>query len=134
MQIRAAVPADMEAILAEDRWVSREILCQKIRDRQVYVVVDNDRFVGWLRYGLFWDNVPFMNMLRLTEEYRGKGIGKALVKHWEREMRALGYSVALTSTAQTECAQHFYGKLGYKAIGSFTLAEEPLELLFAKFL
>ena len=102
MQIRAAVPADMEAILAEDRWVSREILCQKIRDRQVYVVVDNDRFVGWLRYGLFWDNVPFMNMLRLTEEYRGKGIGKALVKHWEREMRALGYSVALTSTAQTE--------------------------------
>ena len=63
---------------------------------------------------------------------QGGGMGKALVEHWERDMRQLGYQLVLTSTAQTETAQHFYEKLGYKAVGGFTLASQPFEIIFAK--
>ena len=49
-------------------------------------------------------------------------------------MRGLGDKVVLTSSAQTELAQHFYVKLGYKAVGSLILADEPLEIIFSKFI
>ena len=38
----------------------------------------------------------------------------------------------MTSTASNECAQHFYYKLGYTAIGGFCPEAEPYELLLAK--
>jgi len=47
-------------------------------------------------------------------------------------MRKNGHKIVLTSSAQTEFAQHFYVKLGYKAIGSFSIANEPLEIIFEK--
>jgi ribosomal protein S18 acetylase RimI-like enzyme len=56
------------------------------------------------------------------------------VTFWEEDMKNKGCEVLLTSSAQDEYAQHFYVKLGYKAVGSFTLADEPLEIMFAKFI
>ena len=47
-------------------------------------------------------------------------------------MHSLGYQIVLTSSLQTEIAQHFYVKLGYRAIGGLTLGDEPLELIFSK--
>lgn len=132
MLIRRAALEDGKTILLHDRWISKETLRAKILDGQVYAAFNGDQFIGWLRYSLFWDNTPFMNMLRILESYRGNGIGKALVEHWERDMRQLGYQLVLTSTAQTETAQHFYEKLGYKAVGGFTLASQPFEIIFAK--
>lgn len=132
--IRPANGGDFKTILAYDKWIGKDSLKQKIDNRQVYVAHDGDTFTGWLRYGLFWDSCPFMNMLRVLEGCREKGIGKALVEYWENEMKRLGHQIVLTSTAQTETAQHFYVKLGYRAIGGFTLTDEPLELIFVKYL
>jgi hypothetical protein len=47
-------------------------------------------------------------------------------------MKAKGYKILLTSSAQTESAQHFYNRLGYKAIGGFNLLREPYEIIFCK--
>jgi len=79
MIIRLAENKDFEAIIANDKWISREMFAKKISEKQVYVVCCGDIFAGWLRYGLFWDNTPFMNMLHLTEEYSGKEIGSQMV-------------------------------------------------------
>ena len=134
MTIRIANQNDVDIINTHDEWVNRDTIIKKIDDNQIYVVYDGDDFVGWLRYGLFWDTTPYMNMLFLLESHREKGIGKRLVTFWENEMKNKGYEVILTSSAQDEHAQHFYVKLGYKAIGSFTLDSDPLEIMFAKFI
>ena len=42
---------------------------------------DNNNFIGWLRFNLFWDNIPFLNMLYFLEEYRRKGYGKQLLDY-----------------------------------------------------
>ena len=132
MEIKIAGLQDVETIAKYDKWICTETIEKKVLDQQIYVVYDNNNFVGWMRYNLFWDNTPFMSMLHLLLEYRGKGMGKQLVMFWEEQMKAMGHKVLLTSTAQTETSQHFYVKLGYKAIGSFTLASEPLEIIFSK--
>ncbi|MCL2637437.1 MAG: GNAT family N-acetyltransferase [Oscillospiraceae bacterium] len=133
MNIRYAEHKDADIINTHDEWINREMLIKKIEDKQIYVVYDGDNFVGWLRYGLFWDTTPFMNMLYLLERYRGKGIGKQLVIFWENDMKSKGYKTLLTSSAQNEYAQHFYTKLGYESIGGFVLEKEPFEIMFVKF-
>jgi ribosomal protein S18 acetylase RimI-like enzyme len=132
MLIRNAKHEDVDIINTHDEWVNRDMLIKKIDDNQVYVVYNDNDFVGWLRYGLFWDTTPYMNMLYLLEQYREKGIGKQLVTFWENDMKSKGYKVLLTSTAQDEYAQHFYIKLGYKSIGGFILESDPFEIMFAK--
>jgi ribosomal protein S18 acetylase RimI-like enzyme len=44
-----------------------------------------------MRYGFFWDNTPFMNMIWVDEEYRGKGAGKQVVLFWEDQMKQKGF-------------------------------------------
>jgi ribosomal protein S18 acetylase RimI-like enzyme len=96
------------------------------------VAKDNGKIIGWLRYNLFWDNIPFMNMICLIEEYRRIGIGTKLMKYWEDEMKQNGYKNVLTSTQSNEEAQHFYRKIGYTEIGGFKYFNEPYEIIFQK--
>ena len=132
MEIRAATPRDIPLIIAYDRWILKETLAAKIESGQVYVVFVGQSFAGWMRYGLFWDSIPFLNMIHLLPDFRNQGTGRAMMCFWEEEMRRMGYRAAMTSTSQAEQAQHFYCKLGYRAVGSFVPENEPLELLFSK--
>lgn len=93
---------------------------------------DDNKFLGWLRYNLFWDNIPFMNMLYFLEDSRGKGYGKEIVSFWEKEMLKKGFDFVLTSTQSNEEAQFFYRKLKYNDCGSLLLPKEPLEIIFYK--
>ena len=93
---------------------------------------EDDKFVGWLRYNLFWDNTPFMNMLYLLDNKRGKGNGSRLVIFWENEMKQKNYEFVLTSTQSNEEAQFFYRKIGYVDSGALLLPNEPLEIILYK--
>jgi ribosomal protein S18 acetylase RimI-like enzyme len=88
--------------------------------------------VGFLRWGLFWDQVPFMNLLWVLPDWRGQGIGTALVDAWEKSQRVAGHSMVLTSTVSAETAQHLYRRLGYVDSGALLLPDEPAELLLRK--
>ena len=39
------------------------------------------------------------------------------MEFWENEMKRKGYDLLLTSTQVNEEAQHFYRKLGFRAVG-----------------
>ena len=100
---------------------------------RVYIAIDADGVpVGWLRWGLFWDNTPFMNLLFVLPQARGQGHAAALVARWEEDMRAQGYATVMTSTASDEDAQGLYRHLGYRAAGGFLPEGEPYELIFTK--
>ncbi|MNE73052.1 Acetyltransferase (GNAT) family protein [compost metagenome] len=85
-----------------------------------------------MRYGYFWDNIPFMNLIWLDEPFRGKGAGAEVVHFWEEQMKQKGFNMVMTSTQADEGAQHFYRKLGYKDAGCLILDSQPLEILLTK--
>lgn len=130
--IRYATEADIAFLSAHDKHVAADELANIIRMNRVLVAHDGGRLVGWLRYGLFWDNTPFMNMLYVIDGERGKGHGRALAAYWEESMRAQGYARVMTSTQSDEQAQHFYRKLGYSDAGALLLPGEPLEIIMIK--
>lgn len=130
--IRYADESDFEILKKYDKHISESELKNSINTKRVFIMFHNDNFIGWLRYNLFWDNMPFMNMLYLLEDYRGKGYGRQLVDFWEKEMSKNKYKVVLTSTLSNERAQFFYRKNGYVDCGSLLLPNEPLEIILLK--
>ena len=123
---------DLGYLAEEDRHLGRDVIEEKVARREIVVAHLEDRRVGFLRYGHFWDEIPFMNLLWVREGLRGKGYGTQLVSFWEDEMRKLGHGSVMTSTLSNERAQHLYRRLGYEDVGSLLMPNEPLEILFLK--
>lgn len=132
MDIRNAVMADYPFLEAHDPHISPQELRSSVAQGRVLLCALEGGPAGWLRWNLFWDNTPFMNMLYLLEENRGNGYGGQLVACWENQMRRAGFRLVMTSTRSDERAQHFYRRLGYADSGSLLLPGEPLEILFTK--
>ena len=130
--IRFATKEDIDILTANDKHVDKQEMLNLISLNRVYVMEEDGKFIGWLRYNLFWDHIPFMNMICLNDSERGKGYGRKFVEFWEDEMRKLGYKNVLTSTASDEFAQHFYIKLGYSTIGGFIPFGEKFEMMLSK--
>ncbi len=130
--IRYAEKTDIDALAALDKHVSPEELKHIIECRRVLIAESNGEICGWLRFGLFWDNLPFMNMLYIVDKERSNGYGTALCNFWENEMRSAGFDLVLTSTLSSEQAQHFYRKRSYRDCGSLILPQEPLEIILMK--
>ncbi len=132
VEIRYAVMADKELLLSKDSHIKESIWKDSINNNREIIMLVDDKFVGWLRWNLFWDKIPFMNMLYLLEEYRGKGYGTRMVEFWESEMIKRGYDKVMTSSQANESAQHFYRKLGYRDAGGFFPFCNVFEIVFTK--
>lgn len=134
MSVAFAVPEDLDYLVEKDH-IGRGRIEEKIARREFIVARHDDRLVGFLRYGYFWDDVPFMYGLWVQEGSRSKGFGTRLISFWEDEMRKTGYDVILTSTLSTNVrAQQLYRGLGYEDSGSLLMPGDPLEVLFLKVL
>lgn len=132
MNIRIANKSDLSILVHYDKHISADELVYSMMRERILIIEENNHLIGWLRYNLFWNNTPFMNMLYILEDYRGKRYGKVLTLFWEEKMKCLGYELVMTSTLSNEGAQHFYRKLGYRDAGSLLLPQEPLEIIFIK--
>jgi len=134
INIRYAENTDYLWLKEHDKHISGKVLKNKIENNEIFIIKNNEKIIGWLRYNLFWDNIPFMNMIYFLEEYRKIGLGRKLVESWENEMKNIGYKSVLTSTQSNENAQNFYRKIGYVEIGGFKYFNDPYEIIFQKLL
>ena len=136
IEIRYVEEKDKTFWFSLDKHLPESEFDKKVRDKQGYVLFENGEAVGLLRYNLFWDNTPFCTMLFVDWSKQKNGYGKALMNHWEDDMRNQGYEMVMTSTQEDEEAQHFYRKIGYKDCCGFTVDfpgyEQPMELILMK--
>ena len=63
MNIRYALEDDIDVLVKYDTHIKNEVLKESIFFNRVYVMEENHNIVGILRYNLFWDNTPFLNLL-----------------------------------------------------------------------
>lgn len=135
-EIRCAREEDRDFWFFLDRHIADSEWSEKLRRRELYVLTENGIPSGLLRYSLFWDSIPFCNLIYIAKPCRGNGFGRLLMEHWEQDMRERGFGLAMTSTQSDEGAQHFYRRLGYADCGGFIIPvsgyEQPLEIIFAK--
>ena len=70
-RIRYVESRDREAWRALDGHLPRIEFDRKVRDRLGLVLLEGERIIGILRWNLFWDEVPFCNLLYIAEDRRG---------------------------------------------------------------
>ncbi|GGH27244.1 GNAT family N-acetyltransferase [Paenibacillus segetis] len=132
MKIDYATESDYPYLIEHDIHIAEELVIPKIKANEILILRDQSQNIGWMRYGYFWDNTPFMNMIWIDSEHRSHGFGKKVVLFWEDLMKQKGYKLVMTSTLANEEAQHFYRRLGYKDSGCLLLENEPLEIILTK--
>ena len=102
----------------EDGYINSEYVSftpeDEIEGGFVLVAKKDEKIVGVLRCSLFWQSIPFLDLIFLEENFRRLGIGSAMIKKWEDDMVKLGFTHVMTSTQANETAYVFYEKLGYK--------------------
>jgi GNAT superfamily N-acetyltransferase len=132
VRTRVASDADLPFLREVDHHVSDQELAQVVSIGRVMVAEVDGLTVGCLRWGLFWDSIPFMNLLFVVPEQRGQRVGTTLIEEWERSQRSAGHTWVLTSTVSAETAQHLYRRLGYVDTGALLLPDEATELILRK--
>ena len=135
MEIRLAVAADKAKILQYDRHIHHNKVEECIHNGLVDVLCDGEEVVGVLRYNLFWQSIPFLDLIFIDEAYRGQGWGSKMMVKWEESMKAMEYPYVMLSTQEDETAKYFYEKLGYHRIGAFLPPEQDAdEIMYLKML
>ena len=136
MVIELALENEKSQIMWLDRHIPMNRLGECIERQQIYVLKDDftqtdhrlkNSVVGVLRYSLFWQIIPFLDLLYIDEAYRKQGFGTKMMEKWETEMRLCGYAYVMTSTQADEEAWRFYEKLGYRKKGEFFPPEQEAE-------
>lgn len=127
MEIRLAVANDKKQILKYDRHIHHDKVGACIDHGLVSVLCDGDKIVGVLRYNLFWQSIPFLDLIFIDEAYRSQGWGSKMMADWEATMKAMGYPDVMLSTQEDETAKFFYEKIGYRRIGSFLPPEQEAD-------
>ncbi len=74
--VRYVTAEDRAFWFSLDNHLSTTEFDRKVRDRQGYVLYCGTRPIGILRYNLFWDSIPFLNLIFIEEEHRRQGGGR----------------------------------------------------------
>ena len=133
MEIRLAQPQDKTQILKYDCHIHHRQVSECIDRGRMTVLCEGAEVVGILRYSLFWQSIPFLDLLMIDEACRGQGWGSKMMADWEDSMKAMGYPYVMLSTQEDETAKFFYEKIGYRRIGAFLPPEQEAdEIMYLK--
>jgi len=93
------------------------------KDTKFAVIAKNDKgkIIGGIRATAFW-NYCIIELLWLSKESRGLGLGSQLIESAESFAKKKGFGYMRTETLSFQ-ARPFYEKLGYKLFGE--LADYP---------
>lgn len=106
MEIRLADSKDKQKIIKYDNHIHHNKVGECIWNQLVYVLCDEKKIVGVLRYSLFWQAIPFLDLLYIDENYQGKGYGRQMMEYWESVMQRMKYKFALTDLKKTQSLQY----------------------------
>ena len=138
MEIKITTDQDKEFVMSIDKHIDDIGYATRVSTKSGYVIWEKNQRIGIISHCVIWDDIPFMNLIWLNEEHRGKGFGKGAILAWEEEMKNRGYKMVLISTQVDEDAQHLYRKLGYVDCGGWVFCntpfDQPMEMFLRKVL
>ena len=102
-----------------------------LNQQYIYVAEENEQIVGFITAEVLkkkvWYNVQLgsINNIFVLEEYRGKGIGKALMKTMMNTLQDVGITnIQLEAYSKNSKAIKFYEKLGFEKCNVQMLYQE----------
>ena len=97
-----------------------KILLRALENEEIFIALSNDkRCLGfiWVELNGTFGKYPYLHMIIVGEKFRGQGIGKILIAHFENVITSGYDKVFLMVGDFNDRAKRLYHKLGYKVIG-----------------
>ena len=92
ISVRYASPEDAEACQAFNQQMGcPDNLVDKIKRQEIIIATLPAEIAGYMRMEMLWNAIPFISWIYIQEEYRGQGIGAALLRFIEMELGAPRY-------------------------------------------
>jgi ribosomal protein S18 acetylase RimI-like enzyme len=130
--LRAATEEDFDFLRGFASEPGDAQLRAQIRDGRLRIIEPAGIPVGFIKFYVLWETLPFIEVIILREDGRGRGLGREAVRQWEREMAGRSFTRAVISTPADETAQGFWRRIGYCDCGSLNLSGRPIELFMSR--
>ncbi|SHJ33058.1 GNAT family N-acetyltransferase [Lutispora thermophila] len=98
---------------------ARDAILEGLEQGNLYIALTNRDCVGFLYYipkGAF-HSFPYLHIISIKEEYRGKGIGKKLINFLEDMVFVKTNKIFLVVADFNPDAKGFYERIGYRQVG-----------------
>lgn len=82
------------------------------------LVESAEQTIGYLRLEYIWGKIPYLGLIWLEPDYRGRGIGKAVLAFVEAPLLDGGYRFLLSSSQVNEAEpQAWHRAVGFRECG-----------------
>lgn len=93
-----------------------------ITAERVLVAFHGQDVAGYLIYQILWGNTPFLALVRVLPEFRGKGLGTQLLSLCEEKLKKEGYEALISSSEKSNPEGNaFHTKMGFTSIGTLQM-------------
>lgn len=127
MVFRRACITDVEAISdLLEQYASVDLMLQRPkavlyeRVREFVVVEEENKIVAMGALSIIWKDLAEIRSLAVRDDYRGKGLGKAITEKLIEEAKVLGIEKVFALTYQVD----FFKKLGFELTDKNTMPQK----------
>ena len=115
--VRPAREADL-AFVAQDGYVGEDRVARQIAAGEVWIAEDGTTPLGYVRLEYLWGRVPYIALIRVLPEHRGRGTGGALLSAVEQHASAEGHPWLYSSSQADEPEpQAWHRRMGFAECG-----------------
>ena len=122
--------------LANNDHLSREKVEGKLKRKEYIIVKQGNEYMGFLRFSLFWSEIPYIDVISVEDEHQRKGVGKSMVELLEDFAVKNGQKIIMSSSEQEEPEpQKWHKKIGFHEAGiinDFSPIQDVPEVIFIK--
>ncbi len=133
MGVRGGQDADFMWLVGNDPNVDPEWIKRCLHHGEYILETEGSENRGFLRFSMFWGNIPYMDLIWVVEGHRRQGVGSGMFRFWKQEMAHRGARILMTSAMENEPEpQAWHRRNGFKASGQLTFGklEQTPEVFF----
>lgn len=127
IKFKEFVKSDFEFVVKLLPRMKEEIFDSLVNGKFGFIIKENNENKGILIFAILWEKIPFIQHLIISENERGRGMGRKAILEFENLMRNKGFKMVMLSTQVDEKAQFLYRKLGYIDNGAIFLENSPFD-------
>lgn len=100
-----------------------EYIQARLASNYVFLAWHEGKPIAFAIYTIIWGNCPFLELIKVQEEYRGQTIGTQLLEAVKNEIQSKGFKKLLSSTEVTNPRSHeWHLKRGFKELNTLMLS------------
>lgn len=100
--VRFAGSEDLTGCSNQDESIDQEVVEGKIQSKELLIAEMAGKRVGYLRLEYLWSKIPYIGLVKVNQEQRGQGIGRAMLRFLEEFLRENEFRVLMSSSQVNE--------------------------------